>query len=85
MLPDTYDKDSFDGIPLTVLEHFDWEEEPETEHRLASDVEEGLLCVCVECDVLQKLCGMLLPGSTCQRDLVIYSAFFCRCSLILSL
>uniref|UniRef100_A0A182Y9X5 ubiquitinyl hydrolase 1 n=1 Tax=Anopheles stephensi TaxID=30069 RepID=A0A182Y9X5_ANOST len=42
MLPDTYDKDSFDGIPLTVLEHFDWEDEPETEHRLASDVEEEL-------------------------------------------
>uniref|UniRef100_A0A182WHB6 ubiquitinyl hydrolase 1 n=1 Tax=Anopheles minimus TaxID=112268 RepID=A0A182WHB6_9DIPT len=42
MLPDTYDKDSFDGIPLTVLEHFDWEDEPETERRSGSDVEEEL-------------------------------------------
>uniref|UniRef100_A0A3F2YVE2 ubiquitinyl hydrolase 1 n=1 Tax=Anopheles culicifacies TaxID=139723 RepID=A0A3F2YVE2_9DIPT len=42
MLPDTYDKDSFDGIPLTVLEHFDWEDEPDTERRLESDAEEEL-------------------------------------------
>uniref|UniRef100_A0A1S4GYW0 ubiquitinyl hydrolase 1 n=1 Tax=Anopheles gambiae TaxID=7165 RepID=A0A1S4GYW0_ANOGA len=44
MLPDTYDKDSFDGIPLTVLEHFDWEDEPTeaTERLLASDAEEEL-------------------------------------------
>uniref|UniRef100_A0A182KCT7 ubiquitinyl hydrolase 1 n=1 Tax=Anopheles christyi TaxID=43041 RepID=A0A182KCT7_9DIPT len=44
MLPDTYDKDSFDGIPLTVLEHFDWESEPEAaERRLPSDEEEVFL------------------------------------------
>lgn len=51
MLPDTYDKDSFDGIPLTVLEHFDWEDEPTeaTERPLASDAEEGLCGVSLRC------------------------------------